>query len=291
VPERLEAQPAPVYLRQRLLLAGLLAVLSLALLAASVLLVTTFRARHDRAALRLLHGDNPDDRKRGAWIAADQAAPHAHALLAQRLREQYEPESGVREAYVYALGRSGNPEYFDVLAAVITGDDDAYVRQAAWIATARVAPDRFRDLAATTPPHDNAWDQVGLVAAWLEVGDTRGVAELLRYAVEGDPQQRRVAALALYRGVAPLLDAAGRWPIQANVREGEPWGPELVAEVRRRCGALDLQAMADDLRPHLAGAAGLRRNVARLTSLRDRLARFFEVNGRAGLQGGEGMAR
>lgn len=278
MPERLEAQPVAVDLRQRLCRGGSLTLLSLALLAAGVLLAATLRARHDQAALRLLHSDDPDDRKQGAWIAADQASPHAHALLAQRLREQHEADPGVREAYVYALGRSGQPQYFDVLAAVIMGDDDAYVRQAAWIGMARVAPDRFRDLTATTPPRDDTWDQVGLAAAWLEVGDTRGVGELLRYAVEGDPQQRRVASLALYRGVAPLLDAVGRWPIQANVREGQPWGPELVAEVRRRCGMLDLQAIADDLRPHLARAAGLRRNVARLTSLRDRLARFFQAN-------------
>ncbi len=249
-----------------------------ALLATFAVALVAFGTRHDRAVRRLLGSDDPEQRRQAAWLAARENAPNALQDISRRIMERCETDPSVREAYVYALGRSGQPQYFDVLAAVIMGDDDAYVRQAAWIATARVAPDRFRDLAATPPPHDNAWDQVGLAAAWLEVGDTRGVAELLRYAVEGDPQQRRVAALALYRGVAPLLDAAGRWPIQANVREGEPWGPELVAEVRRRCGALDLQAIADDLRPHLARAAGLRRNVARLTSLRDRLARFFEVN-------------
>jgi len=233
--------------------------------------------RRDQAARRLLCSDDPEKRKQAAWLAVRQNAPNALLDISRRVRERRETDPSVREAYAYALGRSGKAEYFDVLATVVQGDEDAYVRHTAWIAAARVAPHRFPVLAAETPVRDETWDRIGRAAAWLEVGDTRRAGDLLHWAVAGEPEQRQVASLALYRGVAPLLEAVGRWPLQSTIREGEVWPPELAAEVSRRCGALNLQAIADDTRPHLAYAARLRRDVARLTSLRERLAGYLRA--------------
>jgi hypothetical protein len=247
----------------------------------------TARARQDRAALELLRSAEPESRKRGAWVAAQHRTPRAwqHIAAALERRDRWETDAGVRESYVHALGRSGQSQYFSVVAQVacpqgeasasISPDPDGYVRQAAWLAAARLDPQRFRGLAAQAPPADDPWDQIGLSSAWLEVGDLRGIDQLLHWAEAGTLPQRQAASLALLRGVAPLLEAAGRWPIRFVVREGQVWPSELVAEVRRRCRSLDLRAIADDTRPHLARATSVHRNVGRLNSMRARLVRLL----------------
>ena len=119
------------------------------------------------------------------------------------------------------------------------------------------------------------WDQIGHAAALLELGDTGEASVLLHWATAGDAPQQKAASLALYRGVAPLLETIGRWPLDATVHEGELWPADLVADVRQRCRGLNLQAIADDTRIHLAYESRLRRDVARLTSLRNRLTRYL----------------
>jgi len=236
---------------------------------------TMLRDRRDRAALAMLESDDPGSRKLGAWLTAKADTPCGRQRIAAALRERTEPDVGVRESYVYALGRSARVEFFDTVAAVVRDDPDSYVRQAAWLAASRLDAGRFRELARRVQVGEYPWDRIGLACAWLEVGDPRGARELLHWAVAGDEQQRRVASLALFRGVAPLLEAAGRWPIESTVREGEPWPAELVEEVRRRCEGLDLRAIAEDTRPQVARAALIRRNVGRINNTRERIARLI----------------
>lgn len=237
----------------------------------------------DRAALAQLQSHDPAVRRQGAQLAARAEAPAAWRCMAALLSAggaesgsaPAEPDPGVREAYVYALGRSGVAGYFPVIAGVIRTDAHPYVRQTAWLAAARLDPERFRALAAALPPGDEPADRIGRGAAWVELGDPRGAPDLLRWAVEGDAQQRKTASLALSRGVAPLLEAVGRWPRSQRVAEEEPWSLELVAEVARRCAGLDLAALADDTRPHVRRAALVRRNVSRLNAARARLTRLL----------------
>lgn len=231
--------------------------------------------RHDREALALLRSSQDETRKLGAWVVARQDAPAALQFIAQTLNDRSETDAAVRESFVYALGRAGDARHSDSVAEVVRYDPDAYVRQAAWVAAARLDAARFRNLAAEITPRPDPWDQLGRACAWLEIGDLRGLETLLDAALADDEQQRRVAGMALYRGVAPLLEAAGHWPIQYVVHEGQPWPPDVVAEVRRRAAALDLDALASDTRRHVAKAALVRRNVWRLHHTRDRLAAYL----------------
>jgi hypothetical protein len=267
--------PKVVPAHWRLPLALVLTVLGLPFLGTCALAWDSFATRHDRAAQRLLESADPDARRLGASLAAREEAPHALHAIGHTLTQHTEFDPAVRESCVYALGRRGESGDFDVVAQVTRDDADPYVRHAAWIAAARLDPERFRALASQAPDGGEAWDRIGLACGRLEIGDMTGMDELLRWAAEGDPHQQRVASLALYRGVAPLLEAVGRWPLQFPVREGQPWPAELVAEVRRRCSGLDLRAIAADTRPHVIRAAAVRRDVGRLNATRGRLARFL----------------
>ncbi len=225
--------------------------------------------------MQLLQAGSPDSRKAGAWEAADRKTPRAIGFIADQLAASAEPDPQVRESYVYALGRAGGPQHFDLVAALIEREPAGWVRQAAWLAAARLAPERFAELAARHGDSEQPWDQIGVAAAWLELGDVRGVEVLLHWAVRGDAGQRQASSAAMYRRLAPLLEALGRWPLRAQPAEGQTWSPELVAAIADRCRQLDLPAIAADLRRALERSAGLRRDLGRLNGARRRLARLL----------------
>ena len=231
--------------------------------------------RSDRAALALLRSPNPEQRQTGAGLAAREHTPEAWRAIAGALNSGTEADPAVRETLVYALGRSGEPAYFDTVATIVAHDLAPTVRQSAWVAAARLSPERCRALATRPPLATDAWDRLGRACAWLELGDPRDADELLHWATVGDPDLRRTACAALYRGVAPLLEAVGHWPLWARVHEGETWPPELVAEVRRRCAAFDLKTLSEDTRPHVMRAVSVRQNIGRLNAARDVLARVL----------------
>ena len=252
-----------------------------AVVAAGVVLVAAYFTydvlleRKDDRLLSMLRSGNPELRKRGAWFTLEQGGSAAIEFIARQLELGQEPSADVRESYVYALGHAGDQQYRDLVATLLADDPSGYVRQAAWLALARLEPRRFVELADSYPPTDNPWDQIGRANAWLHTGDVRGMQTLMHWARQGNADQQLVACAALYKGVLPLLEAVGRWPLDAHVREGQIWPPELVAEVERRCAGLDLQRIADDTRPHLATARRVQRNAYRMTSARNRIAKFL----------------
>jgi nucleotide-binding universal stress UspA family protein len=233
------------------------------------------RTQPIRVALRRLASPDPETRRLGAWMVAHDQTPGAADFLRRALADGTEADPQVRESFAYALSRAGQTGDFDLIADLARTDTSAYVRQAAWVGAARLDPTRFAALVATTPERDEPWDVIGRAYGRLIAGDTRGVPDLLHYAAAGEPAQRQVATLALSRGVAPLLETAGRWPIRYHVREGDPWPAELIAEVARRCAEVDLQAIADDSRPHMARSAALHRNVGRLQRSREHIASYL----------------
>jgi len=241
------------------------------LAAAAVWLGRAASAARWRAGIeRALRDPDPQVRKQGAWELIEHPDPSLlRSLTAGILGAERDPN--VREAYVYTLGRVGDPQYFAAIESAIDLDPSGYVRAAAWLAAARLDPHHFRTLAATRPAH-SAWDRIGLLQAELYLGQMSGVGELLDWARRGDAAQRQVACRALFKWLRPLLEAVGRWPLEADVREGREWPTGLIAEIERRCAGLALQELADDARQHAATAARVQRNVGRLTRARDGLA-------------------
>jgi hypothetical protein len=207
-------------------------------------------------------------------------APYDAALLAieQRIVHRREPDIETREAFVHALGRAGRREHVAAVEFVIDGDESGYVRAAAWLALSRIDPEHVRTLLAADRPPADAWDRIAAAQARLLIGDTSQVEALLSAAEKGEPGPREVASRALHKGLRPLLEAVGRWPLDADPREGQIWPLELVAEARDRCNALPLRRISDETWPQIAAADRVRFNVRKLTNARDRIARVIFWN-------------
>lgn len=224
--------------------------------------------------LAKLHLADPQQRKQAAWDAIDHPDAAVATALARGLLGD-EPDPDVRESFAYALGRIGNKRNMSALETACDSDSAGIVRAAAWLAIARIDADHFRTLAASAGPARSRWDAIGIAQGYLQVGDTRGVAELLAAATDGDHSQRIVAARALDRGLVPLMDSVGAWPIEAELVEGEYWPAELLAAVWARIDGLRLQRISDDLRQHRGQMARLRGNFGRILAARERIARFL----------------
>jgi hypothetical protein len=227
--------------------------------------------RYREEMMGALRSADPSTRKQAAWRIVERPDPLLAAYLVEGVLGA-ESDPDVREAFVYSLGKLADPHNFAAIEIAIDSDPSGYVRAAAWLAAARCDPEHFRTLVTTRSPPTAVWDRIGQGQGWLLIGNVRGVEDLLRQAVEGDAPQRQVCARALSHWLRPLLDAAGRWPIDAQVSPGQSWPPDLVSEVKRRCTVLDLQAIADDTRRLSESARRVGRNVRRLTRARDLLA-------------------
>jgi hypothetical protein len=221
-----------------------------------------------------LESTDPQARKEAAWRLIERPDPLMVTRLVRGLMGA-EPSPDVREAYVYTLGRLGDSRNFPAIESAIDSDPSGYVRAAAWLAAARADPQHFRTLVATRAPPEHPWDRIGVAQGRLCLGDTSAVEKLLHWAVSGDDSQRNVASRALFKWLRPLLDAVGRWPVGASVGQAQTWPPALIEEVAARCATLDLQAIAEDTRPHLAQAERVRRSVKRITHAREGLVHLL----------------
>lgn len=230
-------------------------------------------ARLESKVLGMLESDDVEQRKRGAWAAAEFSLSRAYQRIQDRISEESSPAA--REAFIYALGQRGNTDDFDRLIASARSDPSGYVRQAAWVAAARSDPARTRALLEPLSPRETPWERLGVAQAWLVLCDVRGVAELFEFAAGGDHSRRIIAARALSKAVRPVLDSLGRWPLDADPQLGEAWPRELVEEVCRRCEQIDLQTALERTDYYWERSKQVRRNKARLSGARDRIAGFL----------------
>lgn len=258
-------------------LVGMMIVAGFVLLAGAT---TTYvvQTRHDRAAVILLRSDDSEARQRGAWQAAHEDTPWAAHLLPSLLEKETVPAA--REALVYALGRAGTAASFDALLDVARTDATPYVRHSAWLAAARVAPQQFATTADKLTPGPDAWDRIGWAQAWLEVGDARGVPDLLALLDSAQRDHALGARGAVLRYVAPLLEMVGHWPLAAPSEAADEWTPAFVAELRARCAAVDLAELARALATDRTRLTRVQHDVGRLHRARERIARLlFDVGG------------
>jgi hypothetical protein len=226
------------------------------------------RVRHE--LLRQMQSPDREQRKQAAWAAIERPNPALEEFMARGVLGD-EPDAGVREAYVYALGNLGDRRHFAVIETAIDTDPSGYVRSAAWLAAARVDSEHFHMLADTRSAPRDAWDRLGVAQGRLMLGELRDIPELFEQARGNDESRQLVASRALFKWLRPLLDAVGRWPVDATVSEGQPWPPEFVDKIERRCSALDLQAIAADTHQHDQAAARVQRYIMRINGAREGL--------------------
>lgn len=217
--------------------------------------------------LRQMQSPEREQRKQAAWAAIERPAPVLEELMVRGVLGD-EPDAGVREAYVYALGNLRDRRHFAAIETAIDSDPSGYVRAAAWLAAARVDPERFGTLAETRSAPRDAWDRLGVAQGRLMLGDMRDAGELIEQARGPDAARRHLASRAMYKWLRPLLDAAGRWPAEATVSGAQPWPTEFVDEIERRCATLDLQPLADDTHQHDHAASRVRRRIMRIYGAR-----------------------
>ena len=216
---------------------------------------------------RQMQSPDREQRKQAAWAAIECPNPVLEELMVRGVLGD-EPDAGVREAYVYALGNLGDRRVFSAIETAIDTDPSGYVRAAAWLAAARVDPEHFHTLVGTRPASRDAWDRLGVAQGRLMLGNVRDAGELFEQVRSTDGSRSHVASRALYKWLRPLLDAAGCWPADARLSEGQPWPHELVDEIEHRCATLDLQAIADDTHQHDQAAARVRRYIMRIDGAR-----------------------
>jgi hypothetical protein len=287
-------------------LAGTLLVVSLELIVPWV-----WQTVATRQIMQLLTSPDEQARKQGAWRSATRPPGPATDLMVAALSQGREPSPGVRESYVYALGRLRLQSCLPLLLHIARQDSSGYVRQAAWIATARVDFAQFREaarevdnaqrtrelensqpvreLSHSQPARDvndaqlaskgdnsaDAWGRIGIAAALMEHDDPSQLTFLLDVAATGDDFQRNIAGVALRRYLRPLLRAAGRWPLTTEISAEGAWSPSFVEEVRRRAAPLNLAQIAAYSRPEQQGTESLRRMIRRIYGARARVVRVL----------------
>ncbi len=222
------------------------------------------------ALLQKMQSADREGRKKAAWAAIERTNPALEGLMIEGVLGD-EPDAGVREAYVYALGNLRNRRHFAAIETALDTDPSGYVRSAAWLAAARIDPRQFYTLADARSEVESPWDRLGIAQGRLYLGDVRGVGELLAQARVGDLDRGYIAGRVLDKWLKPLLDAAGRWPLDGDGRSAASWSPEFVDEISRIGEQVGLQAVAEDTRKHDAAAARVRRYVMRINRAREGL--------------------
>jgi hypothetical protein len=248
-------------------------VLGVAMIAA-VIAVAIQRGHDDRKAMTMLRSSDIEQRKRGAWFAADFDSRRGMTYVRTQIQEKHEDSPAVREAYVFALGQSGADPDFDTLLHVAQDDPSGYVRQAALTAAARLRPARLRS-ALSGMRFEDDWGEIGQARALLWTADSSKLKTLFDFARRGDHDQKVVSSHTLDRIIRPVLEAAGRWPIAFDPRPDTAWSNEWLDEIEKRAARLDLDATIRETWDQHQRARDVIRNQAKLNHSRDRVARML----------------
>ncbi len=224
---------------------------------------------------RLLADRDAAQRKEGAWLAAGAGAREVTQRLCAGVGGG-EAEPDVREAYAYALGRIGAPQTSTSLRTAAERDESGYVRQAAWLALARVDAHEFQRASSVERAEGgDAWDNIGIAEGGFELGDYSGFAGLMQSATAGTDWQRDVARHAIRRWIGPLLDTVGQWPIDADACDASEWSAATLKEIADRAARVDLSAIAAENRPHFEKSRRVQAYRGKLAKASQRIARVL----------------
>lgn len=196
-------------------------------------------------------------------------------MIRAAVREGTERDPRALEAFVYALGLVGAASDWDLLAGVARQHPDGYVRQAAWLAAARIDDDHCRSLLAGAPYVGDDWERLGRAAAQCELGSADGIPVLLEMARDGSDAQRVVASRCIAKYVKPALEALGRWPLDLEAPAGAAWRTDELERIAARCGAPNLASVIASVEVNERRSREIRRKQLRLTRARERIARVL----------------
>lgn len=225
--------------------------------------------------LEILRTEDGQRAKEAAWWVTDnQRIQYAHVVREALCRPEISAD--FRESLVYTLGRIRDREAVPLLKARLKAEKEGNVRQATWLALARIDDSAFREAIADADEVKlDAWDQLGIAQGRLENADFRGAETAIRFARNGTEDQRVIASRALEKTVRPVLEVAGYWPIEFEPQPGDIWSDELVDIVEKRLAIVRPAQIVADTLQHQKLAAGVQRNVRRIVDGRDHIAWFL----------------
>ena len=252
-------------------LAAPLMVAAILAVSAVVVVAGLWRTAAERQVMHLLTSPHEEARRQGAWQAVKRSSRPAADFMYAALSQDRELSPGVRESYVYAMGRMPLKSALPLLLRLARTDESGFVRQAAWVTAARLNFEQFRAAAREVENRADTWDRIGIAAALIEADDCSQLDLLFDAAANGDDFQRNIAGAVLRRYLRPLMQAAGRWPVNADISVDGIWSPAFIAEVRRRAASLNLPQIAAYSRPEQQGTEALRRAIGRIYGARARL--------------------
>lgn len=227
-----------------------------------------------RVKAEIIREGDGEKAKQTVWWVADGPRPRFLPAIADALART-DISNDYREALVYSLGRIGAPESIPLLRQTLATAADGIVRQAAWLALARIDRTAFYAALEESDRAHSPWDRLGIAQGQLQLYDKAGLDVIVGFARDGDANQQQIACRILGKTVRPILETVGMWPAHAEPLPGEIWPRELVELVARRAADIDFVHVIEDSRPHKEGAEFVERNVRRIVSGRDHLAKFL----------------
>lgn len=222
-----------------------------------------------------LGSPDPEIRQRAAWSAADERYEECLAIVRNSVRDGIERDPQVLEAFVYSLGLVRAASDWDIVAPLAESHAEGLIRQAAWLAAARIDPDRCAIVLERTPPPRDDWDRLGRANAQCQLGRDGGVATLLALARNGTDSQRIIASRSIAKFVKPALEALGRWPLDLEAPIGSAWRADELDQIASRCSVAGLGPVMSVAQTAESRSREIRRKQSKLTRARERIARVL----------------
>lgn len=237
------------------------------------------RQYNRRSHLEAIRTGDGEPAKRSAWWIAD-FSRHEYGPQLRDALKRPDISDDFLESLIYTLGRLGDQDSVPALQEQLRTARGGFVRQATWLALARCDTAAFR-AAVESAGSASDWDSLGIALGRLHLGEQSAVHELARWARVDNVEIKMIASRSLARMARPLLETAGCWPADFDPQPRDVWPIERVDQVEQRAAEVDLARIKADGAQHQEANRWVRKNVRRLASGRDWIARVLFWRGRA----------